>query len=58
MNMHHEFKVNMKKTSFSDRSKSFEAGTKIVISFVINFGEVIVLISYWSLLMKLNSNLS
>lgn len=25
MNMHHEFKVNMKKTSFSARSKSFEA---------------------------------
>lgn len=60
MNIHHEFKVNMKKTSFSARSKSFEAGTQIVISFVIHLGGVInlVLISYTSLLMKLNSNLS
>lgn len=61
MNMHHEFKVNLKKKkSVSARSKSFEAGPKIVISFVIHFGEVInlVLISCRSLLMKLNSNLS
>lgn len=41
MNKHREFKLNKKKKSVSGRSKGFEAGTKIVISFAIHFGEVI-----------------